>query len=159
MPTGNSVGKRRKKHSLAAKQHPKKPAVRSGPILKVDQKSTLKRAFAQAGLVSDPNTDIKPSRASRDMDDSGVGKLAEEGSGSEPQPSDLQAQMTWVPGAGPKKRTRPAFSQKDRDYIEPLVAKHGTDTAAMVRDIKLNWNQLGEGPLRKLVRLLTSESS
>ena len=41
--------------------------------------------------------------------------------------------------------------EKDVKYVEKLVSKHGDDTEAMARDIKLNVRQLTAKNLEKMV--------
>lgn len=157
MPLGQTAKKKRSKpmtgRRSAASTSTAKARLRTKTgrvgIIRVGRKDSVKRRFAEAGLVADVNADLVKSHTSRRMPNDLVErKLVEDG-----------PVMEWSGGDGPAKRARPLLTQAEREYIEPLVAKHGADVVKMRRDTRLNWKQLEEDSLSRLVERLQRLSS
>ena len=54
------------------------------------------------------------------------------------------------------KKSTKKLSEEDAEYIEALIKKHGNDTIAMARDIKLNYNQHTPKKLENMFEIYSS---
>lgn len=105
-------------------------------MLHIERNDSVKRTYARAGLVADLNSDLIPSRTSRNMEDA-VG---------------IEQTVAFVAKDVPERPKRARISPGEIEYIAPLAEKYGDDVVKMRRDIKMNWKQLGDTALERLVR-------
>jgi hypothetical protein len=99
-----------------------------------------------SNIVVDVNADLVGSRASR--------KTTNNNNNEE---TDTKPRIVVVSGSPPPKRHKKRINDSERRYIVPLIEKYGNDYLKMKRDIKLNYLQMEEISLQKLVTLLQED--
>lgn len=115
-----------------------------------DADGKIVRVFHRANPLNDPLNDIE---AGSDDGEEGWGGVEEEdeedeegkGGNKETRVVDLLE----VEANRPTEKYKRHQSEREREWIERLVAKHGDNTAAMARDHRLNPMQQTEASLKK----------
>jgi len=140
---------------------------RSGVLDEKWQKGrTLRGNYAALGLTLDPNEGI-----GREKSDTSVSRKLNGGESTDRVVEKLEAMVAEkgvksvemaITGAGLQSARRPEHYMPEEEvkYMERLVAKYGTDTEQMFRDIKLNDHQKTRSWLnKKLKRFLLFTAS
>lgn len=69
----------------------------------------------------------------------------------------LELELKSAAAAALVKKAVKKLSEEDTGYIEALIEKHGDNTVAMARDIKLNYNQHTPKKLENLLEIYSSK--
>lgn len=68
-----------------------------------------------------------------------------------------ELELKSAAAAAQVKKVVKKLSEEDTEYIEALIKKHGNNTVAMARDIKLNYNQHTPKKLENLLEIYSSK--
>lgn len=117
-----------------------------------DADGRITRVLHRHNPLNDPLNEIEESDGD-DGDDGGNSK-GDEWAGVEDDAQDGSRETKVVDlleeeANRPTEKHKRHQSEREREWIEKLVAKHGDDTAAMARDPKLNPMQQTESNIRK----------
>lgn len=141
----------RKRDKRAGRSHTLARAIRHSSRRDVpvaDEDATLNRQFATAGLAVDANASMRKRKAEPDAAVAEAVVKAKRDASAPSVPAVVAGTSLREP---PKAAPQVLFmSAAQARYLNDLRQKHGQDLQAMRRDIKLNYDQLTEGQLRKL---------
>lgn len=119
-----------------------------------DADGKIVRVLRKDNPLNDPLNDVES-----DSDDEGNNNKEEE-SGAE-QSADAKAtkvvDLLEAEASRPTEAHKRHQSQQEREWLARLVARHGDDTAAMARDIKLNPMQQTAANIRKRLRVYKAD--
>ncbi|KUI52719.1 Nucleolar protein 16 [Cytospora mali] len=109
-----------------------------------DADGKILRVLHKANPLNDPLNDIES-----DNDDEEGWKGVEENDDDEEEKETRVVDLLEEEANRPTEKYKRHQSEREREWIERLVAKHGDDTAKMARDLKLNPMQQTEANIKK----------
>lgn len=111
-----------------------------------DADGKILRVLHKANPLNDPLNDLEEDDEDDAPDSNEAQQPRKTNGGAERRIVDILEEQANVPMEKKHKRHQ---SEREREWCESLIAKHGEDTAAMARDLKLNPMQQTEANIRK----------
>lgn len=111
-----------------------------------DADGKIVRVLHKANPLNDPLNDLE-------SDDDDHSAPAEQQQNEDDEEAETKVvHLLERQAAAPTEKYNRHQSAREREWVERLVAKHGEDTAAMARDLKLNPMQQTAGDIRRRLK-------